>query len=136
MFEQVNEMAVLVSALLAIAVGSIWYSPLLFGLIWMRSIRQNVFDAPLSKSEVFRASIQGILIQTIFFVIVTQFIEMSLRAGVSLTTLCGFLLGLIGVQTANLMVWERRPLSYLLVHTGYTALVIFGGVGIIVYWPW
>ncbi len=136
MFEHVNELAVLVSAILAIAVGSIWYSPLLFGPLWMKSIGQSIDDGELSKEEMIRSSIKGVLAQIVLFVIITQFIEIGLSASVPLLTMSGLLVALIAVQTLSLVVWERRPLAYVLVHTGYNAIVIFGGVGIIAYWPW
>ena len=135
MFEQVNELAVLVSAILAVAVGSIWYSPLLFGPLWMKTIGQEI-EAELSKREMILASIKSIIAQAIFFFVVTQFIQISTTASISLATVGGLLLAFLSVSTLSLAIWEKRPISYVFVHAGYNAIVIFGGIGIIAYWPW
>ncbi len=135
MFEQVNELAVLVSAILAVAVGSIWYSPLLFGPLWMKTIGQEI-EGELSKREMILASVKSILAHVIFFLVVTQFIQISTIASIPLTTIGGLLLAFLSVSTLSLAIWEKRPIPYVLVHTGYNAIIIFGGIGIIAYWPW
>ncbi len=135
MFEQVNELAVLVSAILAVAVGSIWYSPLLFGPLWMKTIGQEI-EGELSKREMILVSVKSILAHVIFFLVVTQFIQISTIASIPLTTIGGLLLAFLSVSTLSLAIWEKRPIPYVLVHTGYNAIIIFGGIGIIAYWPW
>lgn len=133
---EINEIAVLVGALLAIAVGSMWYSPLLFGPLWMRSRGKSFREEDDSKYAMLVVAIKGILVQVVSFFIITYFISMSTELGVSLLKIGLLLTAFLGVQMMSLIVWEGRPLSYVFVHLGYSTIVLFGGIGIIAYWPW
>ena len=65
-------------------------------------------------------------------------------AWVSTQLLTPHALGTLGVvvlsiTTAHLSLialWEKHPFSYVCIHTGYFALVLFGGLSVIMYWPW
>ena len=41
----INYIAVLVSAVIGMAIGALWYSPLLFGKIWMKLRDELGFEA-------------------------------------------------------------------------------------------
>jgi len=134
--EHLNEVAILVSAILAIAIASIWYSPILFGPAWLRSIGRTIQEEELSKTEMIRVTIKAVVAHIVFFVIITYFMQIGKVAMQPLVTTGILLLALVLAHTVSLAIWERRPLTYVLVHTGYTAIIIFGGIGVIAYWPW
>ncbi len=136
MFEYTNELAILVSAILAIAIASIWYSPVLFGGVWLKSIGRSMREEELPKTEMIGSTIKAVLAHIVFFIIVTYFIEVGEGAMQRLVTTGGFITALIFIYTVNLAIWERRPYTYVLIHTGYIAAVVFGGIGVIAYWPW
>lgn len=136
MFENVNELAVLVSAILSVAVGSIWYSPLLFGKLWMRTAGLTVADEDIPLREASILAAKGVLIQAVFFSIVAQFVVIAQMEAIPLTTLGIFVVILISSYMMSVVVWERRPLAYFLIHAGYGALAVAGGMSIIAFWPW
>lgn len=136
MFEGINEMAVIVTAILSVAVGSIWYSPLVFGEIWMRGARLTAEDIELSRGQLLRLISIGILGNTIFFTVLAWFVSFTHEFGVSLWSFAFVSAALVTASTVILLLWEKRPLLHILVHIGYFTFVIFAGMSVIAYWPW
>ena len=132
MFTGIHELSVFVSAVLSVAIGSIWYSPLLFGKSWMRSAGLTLEDEELTSMEAFLLTVKGVLLQTVFFFAVAVLMTQA----ESLVTLGTLLSVLLVSFMVSAVVWERRPLSYLLIHAGYGILALAVGIGIIAYWPW
>ena len=135
MFLHINLLSVLTVALLAVAVGSIWYSPLLFGKTWMQSLGKSDVDIDVSTQEMIIITIRAVLIYILFFGVLA-WVHAQLLVSYSLGTLGAVMLSIMTAHLALISLWERRPFSYLLVHTGYSALVLFGGLSVIMYWPW
>ncbi len=136
MFENINEIAVLVSAILAVAVGSIWYSPLLFGKIWMKSLDFTTDDDYMTKHAMIVAVVRGIIAQSVFFFCVAQFTSYTFSTIVSMTKIGVILSLLFGAQLYHTAIWEKRSFAYVLINAGYTVTILFGGLAIITYWPW
>lgn len=136
MFENINEISVLVTAVLAAAVGSIWYSPLLFGSVWMKSIGHTLEDGEFPKDQMLVATCKGVLAQVVLFFILAKYIAWAGAADISLWMVGVSFLLLLGAQTIQGVIWEKRALAYFWVQMGYLALVIFGGIAVIAYWPW
>ena len=136
MFYGINEVAVIVSAILAIAVGSVWYSPLLFGQPWMKAVGFTEDDMEASKKKMPKLFVLGavanivVLYALAWFVLVAESINMSvLEMGIWITVL-------LAAVAAGGAVWEQKPLSYLVINVVYTAVVVIGGMHVIAYWPW
>lgn len=136
MFENINEISVLVAAILAAAVGSIWYSPLLFGPLWMKSIGITFADYAVPKKLMVQTIIKGVMLQALFFFVLAQFIAIGRNSALSLITVGTLLAMLILTQYMSPVIWEKKPISYFLIHAGYAVIIICGGMGIIAYWPW
>ncbi len=136
MFENVNEVAVLVSAILGVAVGSIWYSPLLFGAIWMRSLGFTTEDDHMAKRTVVLTVVKIVIAQTVFFFGIAQFASYTFNSVISTMQVGVFLSILFFAQVFSSSIWERRPIAYALINVGYTILTLLGGLAIISYWPW
>jgi len=136
MFTDVNVISVVVVAILAVAVRSIWYSPLLFGSVWMESIGLRVTDAESTESALIRETVGSVIVQCIFFFIVALFVSRAQGVGLSLVALASVLTVLMAASTMSLMIWEKKTMNYVFISVGYSAIIIFGGVGILAYWPW
>jgi hypothetical protein len=136
MFEHVNELSVLVSGVLSVAVGSIWYSPLLFGKPWMRGAGLSLADENMSTKETMILTVKAVIIQSFFYFIVAQFVFLGQAEAIPLATVGAFLAALLVSYMMGIVVWEKKSLTYLLVHAGYGILVLFGGIGVIAFWPW
>lgn len=136
MFENINELSVLVSALVVAAIGSIWYSPLFFGIPWMKATGLSFENKEIPLKPMVAAIAKGVVAHTLFFFIIAQFVSISRDAAISLLTIGILLSALFGAQLLGPVIWEKKPLSYFFIQAGYVTLSIFVGLGIIAYWPW
>ena len=136
MFENIHEISVLVSAILAMAVGSIWYSPLLFGEHWMRAAGLTEADLESSKEKMPKLLLGGFIANLLLMFIIAQFIELAQAAGKQLAAPASYLVLFLLAVMASAVIWEKKPLSYLLINVGYAVVVVFGGMTVIWFWPW
>ena len=136
MFEYVSLLSVVVAAVLAVAVGVVWYSPLFFGPMWMRSLGKSIADLDMPRREMLIATGKGLIAHLIFFCILAPFLGYVVTYDISLRAVGLLLVALIAVYLFVLAVWEGRPMSYVLVHVGYLAIVVLGGLSVMKYWPW
>lgn len=136
MLESINEIAVLVSSILAIAIGSIWYSPLLFGTHWMRAAGLKDDDLVISQSQLIKLIGSAIVANLVLFNVLARTIAEFELVGTVIWSTALLLTLFLAAFTVSSVIWEKRPLSYVLIHIGYAAVVIFGGMGVIAYWPW
>ena len=131
MLEPVNEIAVLVSALLAVAVWSVWYSPFLFGIRGMTSI-----DTVRTNREMILMISKEVFVWCIFFFALAQFIGLSIVYDIPMRTMGIFLTILLALSTVQAFVRGEQKFFDMVIHAGYITIVVFGGIGIIGYWPW
>lgn len=136
MFEGINEVAIVVSAILAIAVGNVWYSPLVFGNVWMRAIGIQSGSDVLPQREMMIAVVRGVFAQMLFFVTLSFLMKGVDMNVYSLMEIAGLVTLLVATQSLGAVIWERKPFAYFLVQVGYSAVIIFGGLAVITYWPW
>lgn len=136
MFQDIHEIAVLVSAVLAIAVGSIWYSPLVFGETWIRASGVRITDLPPSNRAIFALVIGALFGNIVALFILAQFVGLARTFEVSIWYIASLLLVLFGASLGSMAIWEKKTLTYVGIHVGYIAIVIYGGVTIISMWPW
>lgn len=136
MFESINEVSVLVTAILAMAIGSIWYSPLLFGKHWMRAAGLSEADLSSSKEVMLKLFSGAFLANLVLMFVLAQFVSFTQIAEKSLKSSALLLVLFLLAVMASAVIWEKKPLSYLLINVGYTAVVVFGGMTVIWYWPW
>ena len=135
MIESINLTAVLVSAILAVAIGSIWYSPLFFGKMWLQALGLDREEEEPKAILIFN-TIKAVFAQCIFLIAVAQFIVIGTTFSIPLGKIAQLLTLLLLGQMLFFMQWERRSLVYFLINGGYMAIVLFGGVAIIAKWPW
>jgi hypothetical protein len=136
MFEGINEIAILVSAILAVAVGNIWYSPLVFGNVWMRAVGIRPGEDVFPKDKVVGAVLKGVCVQVVFF-LTLAFLMQGINASVyTLSEVAGILTLIIALQALSTVIWEQKPFMYFLVNAGYVGVIILGGLAVITYWPW
>lgn len=136
MFEHINEIAILVTSLLAVAVGYVWYSPIVFGQTWLRSIGKSPEDEMLSQKEVFFSVLAGVVTHALFLSVLTLAYEKISDVEVGFALFCASVSALIAIQLAVITLREKKPCMYFFIHLGYVVLVTFGGLAVITYWPW
>jgi hypothetical protein len=136
MFEGVNEVAILVTSILSVAAGSVWYSPLLFGEQWMRAAGLEAKDLAMSTKQIFLRVVLGVVANLVLFYVLARFINASRTGGDSLWALGIALVLFLTASTMSTVIWEKRSWLYIIIHIGYAAVAIFGGLGVLAFWPW
>jgi Protein of unknown function (DUF1761) len=132
----VNEIAILVSALLALAVGSIWYSPLVFGKLWQKAAGLTDADLELSQSAFLRSLSVAFISNIVVLSVIAHLIRFADTYAISGMRLMIGAIILLGASVASMVVWEKRSLMYFIIHVGYAALVVILGFVVLTYWPW
>ena len=118
-FESFNVWAVLVGHLIFMVLGALWYSPVLFGKLWMeeRQIKPediSVWDANRSMALSNLPTLgQVVVIQ--FLIILTG--AASLTDGLFIGLLTGF--GAVGLFVVNSGLFENKSVRYGLITLGY-----------------
>lgn len=128
-FQSVNFSAVVIAAIANILIGSLWYSPTLFGITWMKEIGYSEND--LKKG----LSIKVIFLFSLLFSFITAFF-MAAVLGPGSTAASGVLTGaviaviFIGTAKANNMLHEHQSLKLFFIHSGYdlAAYLVMGAI--------
>ncbi len=136
MLDTVNEMAIVVSALLTLAIGSIWYSPLVFGSYWLSAAGLFEADLRASKKNLIRAIIYACIANIFFAYAIARLVALAEAERMAFIEMCLLLVILLGAVMANVVVWEKKPLSYLAIHIGYISLVVCFTTIVIAFWSW
>ncbi len=136
MLSEVNELAIVVSALLALALGSIWYSPLVFGKHWQRAAELTDTDLELSRLSLLRSLIVGFISNGVVLYVIATFLRLAEPSAMTRGTLAALLIGLFGASVASMVVWEKKSLMYFCIHVGYGVIVVLVGITVISLWPW
>lgn len=136
MFTFVNEVSVVVAALLSVALFHIWYSPLLFGSIWNRVSFSKGSVLDFSQKEMIRLTAISLILNIILFSVYAQWVIKNIPDVKALYSTCLAICALVFVYMMGIALWERRPLSYVFLHVGYLTLGLCAGISVIAFWPW
>jgi hypothetical protein len=126
----INWFAVIVAALSNFVIGGLWYSPMLFGNVWMEE--NNFTDDKLKKSNM--PKIFGLTF--LFSLVMALNLAMFLNdAGTTASwgAIAGFLAG-FGWAAMSIFIigqFERKTTRYMLIHAGYVT-VSFVVMGIVI----
>ncbi|HUP49317.1 MAG TPA: DUF1761 domain-containing protein [Thermoanaerobaculia bacterium] len=122
-----NWFAVLAAALSAFVLGGAWYSPLLFGGVWMRENRFSDDDLKRRNlAKVFGLSFLWTLIMSVNLAFFLNTPDTTAAWGATAGFLAGF--GWIAMGIFIIGLFESRSARYMLVNAGYmvAALVLMG----------
>ena len=133
MFE-LNMFSVFAATFLAIAVGVVWYSPWVFGRPWMRMV--SLHESDLEREGQWQRIAFGGISQFVLFFIVGQLFVLFKVDHQLLRSFILLVAGMALVLLSSSVIWERKPLSYLLITGGYVVTVVAAGACVIFYWPW
>jgi hypothetical protein len=126
---QINYWAVLAAAVASFVLGGLWYSPALFYRPWMRAA--GLTEEQLRRGNMARIFGVSLLLQLVAAFVLAMFLgaEADMAFGAS----AGFLVGAFWVATAFGVVYlfERRPMSLLLINGGYN-VVVYTVMGVII----
>ncbi len=126
---EINVWAVLAAAVVNFVVGGMWYSPALFGRIWMRANGFTEEDLKKgSPAKIFGLSFLFCLVMSANLAAFLAGPETTFPFALAAGTAAG--LGWAALGLGVIALFERRPWSYLIVNGGYLT-VSFAAMGAI-----
>ncbi len=127
-FSQVNLLAVLAAAITTMAIGSLWYSKLLFGNVWMKL---NGFKEDNPPGNVARTMIITFILSLVMSFNLAAFLadpSTDVVFGMTAGFLAGF--GWVALSIAVIAMFEQRSFAYIAINAGYW-VVSFTAMGAI-----
>ncbi|MBI2147518.1 DUF1761 domain-containing protein [Candidatus Woesearchaeota archaeon] len=140
-YREVNMMAaagmmvlsIVLSAIAAMAIGGLWFSPALFGRAWMQLSGKTKHDMEKAKKEGMGAKYLGAFIGTLVMAFVLS--RMLVYAGTATAAqgvVLGFLawLGFVAPVQFGIVLWEGKPVQLFFLNTAHelVSLVIMGAI--------
>jgi len=125
----VNYLAVVVAALATFILGGLWYSPMLFGKVWMRVNNFSEEDLQtFSKARMFGWSFVFSLIMALNLAMFLAGPTTNTTWGMTAGALAGF--GWVAMAIAIVGLFENKSWAYILINGGYMTLafVIMGAI--------
>lgn len=118
---EVNVWAVLVCALVSMFIESLWYSPVLFGNVWLKLSGFNKRSMKKGQKGMTKIYVLALLGSFVMAYVLAHFVEYT----GSRTALDGFILGLwiwLGFEATvrlGTILWEGKPVKLYLLNTIY-----------------
>ena len=124
----INWLAVAVAGISAFVLGGVWYSPALFGKVWMKENNLTVEDVKKgNKGKIFGWSFILSLIMAVNLAMFLNDPKINLEMGI----IYGLLTGIwIFCGIAIVALFEHRTARYIFVNGGYmlVALILMGAI--------
>ena len=117
----INWLAVIAAALSMFVIGGVWYSPLLFDKAWWRA--GNISDADMARGNpavIFGVAFVLCLLMAANLAFFVSGPEVTLGFAIGAAVAAG--LGWAALSLAVIALFERRPLSYVLINGGYLTI--------------
>ena len=125
-FFEVPIIPVIAAALLAVALGNVWYAFLDYG--------RDATDYACPESV--QATLWNVLAHLVLFFVLAQLLRLVDAGYINLGTLSILISIPAALQHAQPMIMRKRSFRAFLVHATYTIFVMVGGLAVIAYWPW
>ncbi len=132
----VNYLAVLLSGIVFMVVGTIWYGPLL-GKPWMKLVNMSSESMKGPKGEMVRS-----MVLVFIAALVTSFVLAVLIKTLLITTVGGALmlafwvwLGFVAMTLTHRVLFERSPLNLFWINAGQYLVAYLLGALVLVLWP-
>ena len=126
---QINWLAVIAAAISTFLIGGLWYSPVLFGKVWMRANGFNDGEvAGFNKARAFGGSLILALIMSANLAMFLADPKTTVAWGMIAGLLAGLGWGAAGIGIIAL--FENRSWTYIVVNGGYhiVAFVVMGAI--------
>ncbi len=137
----VNLAAVLVAAIVAFVIGGLWYSPMLFGNLYMKlaGVTQKQINDMKKKGGMagMWKSYLGMFIGTLVMsYVVAHFVQYVGATTISAGIQLGFWLwlGVAAPLQLSAVFWEKQPVKLYLVHTGHVLVSLSIIAAILAVW--
>ena len=127
----VNYLAILVATIVGYVIGALWYSPLLFGNMWIKLMGYTKKDMEKAKKQgMAKQWISMFVAMLIMVYILSQFVVPG--TGWMFGAKIGVLiwLGFLATTQLGIVLWEKKPFALYAINTLHylVALVVMGAI--------
>ena len=130
----INIWAILVCIVINMGIGALWYSPILFGNVWLKLTGKKPED--ISKSDA-NKSMSLSIIPAVLSIFSLAFILGFVNSTTVLDALIiGSIIsiGFIGMNALNLQIFEDRPFKLIILNVGYPFVSLNIAAIILTFW--
>lgn len=127
----VNYWAVLVAALAHFIIGMVWYSPLLFGKMWMEL--SGAADLKPSPKDLVMALFSSLILAYVLANVVFLAGARTILDGAVVGIMVE--VGFIATLLLGDMIFEKKPFKLFLLRNGYNLLALAVAGAILAVWP-
>lgn len=129
----INYWAVLVSGLVCMIVGSLWYSPLVFGNVWMKLSGMTEKQLEEAKKKgMGKTYVISFLSTLVMAYVLGHFVDYAEATTFMLGMQTGFWiwLGFIATVMLGMVLWDNKPFTLYLINTLHylVCLLLIGGL--------
>ena len=129
----INFLAVIVAAIVSMILGALWYSPVLFGNIWMKLSGFNMKDMKKAKQK---GMAKSYILNFVAVVVMAYVVSFVLRLANASTAVAGLFIGILlwlgFIATTMLggILWENKPVELYFLNILYylVSLMIMGAI--------
>jgi hypothetical protein len=123
---EVNYVAVLVAGIVSMVVGALWYSPMLFGKMWMTLSGMSETDAKAMKGKgMGQTYAAALLVQLVMAYVFYQFLDLGAGYAGAFQTAFWLWLGFIATVMLGTVLWERKPVQLYMLNIAYWLVNLF-----------
>lgn len=136
MFEVVHEFAVLGTACFMMALATVWYSPMLFGKVWMKETGLTDEMVNDAQSEMWTHLVLTFVSYAVLLTLLAQMIAYAPLISLTPLQASGMLALFVAAILIPTTLSEGRSVRYFAVQMGFNVVFILLGTLILQYWPW
>lgn len=128
---------VILATIVNIILGSLWYSPLLFGNIWIKLSKFTKKDmAEAKKKGMGKTYFAALIFSFITSYVLAHFVEYTTARSIADGALLGFWLwlGFVVPMQAGMVLWEGKPVKLYFINILYYLVALMIMASIIAVW--
>ncbi len=136
MYSNVNWISIVVAAIINMAVGFVWYSPMLFGKQWMKYVGMSEKDVQAAKKGM--SSAYGIMAvgALIMAFVLSKFVSMAGTMTATSGAMIGFWawLGFVATSVVGGVLFEKKPWGWYYITAGFSLVVLVINGALLAVW--
>lgn len=131
-FANLNYPAILMSAIIYVLLGMLWYSPFIFGNVWLKLSGSNLEEKTGLLSRMFAIGFLAVIIALSLALMIEATGIKSFYGGAKFGLICG--IGIAAVTTLITNIFEERSFLLFLINGGYHVIAITHTAAFIAVW--
>ncbi|MDD9954471.1 MAG: DUF1761 domain-containing protein [Candidatus Woesearchaeota archaeon] len=133
----VNYLAVVVAAVVSMVVGGLWYSPVLFGNMWMKLSGIDKKKMKQLQKKAVRGYVLMFVSSFVMAFVLAEFVRVgNIGTFADGAKLAGWIwLGFLAPLTFGPFMWEGKPLKLCVLNAAYWLVTLPLMAGVLAVWP-